>query len=380
MRVLGDQGLIAPWGVVSVLLGALAVGLLLWALAARERRTAALFKEQLKLEFSQLSAEFLGQRAEQLKAESESQLGYLLSPLREQLHGFQALLRDNQQAGLAQHVNLKAELHHLRALNQQLSSDANSLVRALRGDTKTQGNWGEAQLERLLESSGLHKGVHFATQVSVQVEGARAQPDVLIHLPHGRDVVIDAKVSLSAYARHCEQQPGALKDHLISLRTHITGLAARAYERLPGVRSLDFVLLFVPIEGALIDALRADPELSDFAQQRQVVLCSNTTLLLMLKTISSLWRIDQQNNNAEEIARQAGLLYDKFAALYADLGRIEQQLTATKNSFSEVLGQIKDGRGNLLSRAENLKQLGARTTKKLKDANASRHPIDPESP
>jgi len=376
VRVLGRESLILALLIAAALLGVAVIVLLL----ARARRAQAdQLKVELKNEFERLAQDIFERTSQRFQTQNDAQLQTMLVPLREQLAGFQALLRDSSSARQSQHIDLKAELHHMRALNSQLGQDTAQLTRALRGDSKAQGNWGELQLERLLESAGLSRGVHFETQVSVASEDARFQPDVIVRLPLQRDVVIDAKVSLSAYARFCSGDSAALKDHLGSLRAHIQGLAARAYERLPGVRSLDFVLLYVPIEGALTDALRADPELADYALRRNIVLSSTTTLLLMLKTVASLWRIEQQNQNAEEIARQAGQLYDKFASLYGDLKRVEQQLNGTQQTFALVFNKLKDGQGSLVSRTENLKRLGAKTAKSLPAADEQGHQSDAQS-
>lgn len=261
-------------------------------------------------------------------------------------------------------------MERLQQLNQRLGDEATNLTRALKGQ-KTQGNWGELVLERVLEHAGLEKGREYHTQVSLKgAGGERFQPDVLIRLPGDRQVIVDAKVSLSAYQQYVAAvdepiRQQALKQHLISLRSHLKGLSGKDYQRLEGLHSLDFVLLFVPIEAAFAAALQAEPDLFQEAFEQQVVIVSPTTLLATLRVIDSLWRQERQGQNAREIAERAGQLYDKFVAFVADLDEMGSRLQQLDKAYASARNKLVDGRGNLIGRVENLKLLGARASKSL---------------
>jgi DNA recombination protein RmuC len=266
---------------------------------------------------------------------------------------------------------LKEKLGELEKLNERLHQDASDLSRALTSNVKAQGNWGEQQLERLLELAGLQKGREYSTQYSVTTEGGqRIQPDLVLHLPEGKSIVLDSKVSLTAWTRYQAAQDDAareieLKNHVASLKQHIKGLGEKRYAEIPELNSLDFVLLFVPIESALIAALQADPSLAEYALRNKVALLSPTNFLATMRTVGSVWAVHRQNNNAQEIARRAGLLYDKFAGFVENLQQVGDRLRQAQQSYENAFGQLSTGAGNLLNQATMLKKLGARTSKEI---------------
>jgi DNA recombination protein RmuC len=273
---------------------------------------------------------------------------------------------------------LRNELEALRKLNAQLGTEAGNLTRALKGDSRTQGAWGEMVLERVLEASGLERGRAYETQTTLHDEHhARQRPDVIVHLPEGKDLVIDAKVALTSYERYCSATDDAqraldLGDHVQALRRHVATLAERGYAQLPGLRTLDFVLMFVPVEGAMSEAVRADPELYTYALTRHIALVSPSTLLATLRTVSHLWRMEDRNANAAEIADKAGRMYDAFVKLAEDLRKVRTQMQRTQDLLDESLGRVEGGRGNLVSRSEQLRRLGAKARKRLPPELAER--------
>ncbi|MFM9052747.1 MAG: DNA recombination protein RmuC [Bacteroidota bacterium] len=256
-------------------------------------------------------------------------------------------------------------------LNQRMSQDADNLTRALKGDSKRQGNWGEFILEKILESSGLEKGREYETQVNIASEdGKKYQPDVIVHFPDSKHIVIDSKVSLVAYDAYVNADADAerdryLKEHLVSVRNHIKGLSEKAYEQLPGLASPDFVLLFMPIESSFGAAVKGDQELFQFAWDKRIVLVSPSTLLASLRTIASVWKQDRQARNAQEIARVGGALYDKFKGFMDDLVEVGKKMDASKASYTDAMNKLFEGNGNIIRRVEELKKLGAKTTKEI---------------
>jgi DNA recombination protein RmuC len=344
--------------------------------AAQERE--ALLADKFKLVSSQL----LEQQSVKLTEQNQAQLGTLLSPLREQLGDFRRRVdevydKESRERGL-----LKAEIDGLRNLNRQLSDDAANLTRALQSESHVQGAWGELALERLLEASGLRRGVHYETQTVLRDdEGGSPRPDVIVHLPEKRDLIIDAKVSLTAYSRYCaatdaDERNEQLAAHLSSLRTHVRELAQKRYSSLAGVNSLEFVMMFLPIEAAYIEAVHHDDGLHAFALERQVVIVTTSTLLATLQTVSSLWRFDDRNRNAQEIAERAGKLYDKFVGFVDDLQDANAKLDAAREAMSSALGKLSGGRGNLVGQVEKLRELGAKASKSLPAESIERAQID----
>ena len=280
-------------------------------------------------------------------------------------------MENSHRAGTAQHEVMKAKLGELEQLNERLHEDASNLSKALTSNVKTQGNWGEQQLERLLELSGLQKGKEYSTQFSVTTEGGqRVQPDFVLHLPEGKSIILDSKVSLVAWTRYQatedeEERLLALKEHVLSLKQHIKGLGEKRYAEIPELNSLDFVLMFVPIEAALIGALQAEPELAEYALRNKVALLSPTNFLATMRTVASVWSVHKQNKNAQEIAGRAGLLYDKFAGFVENLQQVGERIRQAQQSYDKAFGQLSTGSGNLLRQTEQLRELGARNTKQL---------------
>lgn len=327
-------------------------------------------RDELRAQFSELATKIFDEREQRFAETSQQRLGQLLDPLKERIQAFEKRVDESYQQEARERFSLGKELERLQQLNQRLGDEATNLTRALKGQ-KTQGNWGELVLERVLEHAGLEKGREYRTQVSLKsASGERYQPDVLVNLPGDRQVIVDAKVSLSAYqqfvaAEDEASRQQALRQHLVSLRSHLKGLSGKDYQRLEGLHSLDFVLLFVPIEAAFATALQAEPDLFQEAFEQQVVIVSPTTLLATLRVIDSLWRQERQGQNAREIAERAGQLYDKFVAFIADLDEMGNRLQQLDKAYSGARNKLVDGRGNLVGRVENLRLLGARASKSL---------------
>jgi DNA recombination protein RmuC len=310
--------------------------------------------------FQNTATKILDERAEKFSEQSQKQVSGLLDPLKEQLKHFRETVD-----------NTNKEIYSLKQLNQQITVDAANLTRALKGDSRTQGAWGELVLERILEASGLTAGRDFEVQTVLKDEdGGRPRPDVIVRLPENKDLVLDAKVSLTAYERFAsaendELRQAALIEHLNSLKRHIDGLSRRDYSSLPGLRTLDFVLLFVPVEAAFIDALRMDDELYRYALEKNIVIVGPSTLLATLRTVAHLWKLEDRSRNADEIAKQAGGLYDQFVMLEQEFGNVGEQIEKAMRSHEAASKRISSGRGNLLGRVENLRKLGANTKKQL---------------
>lgn len=325
---------------------------------------------QLTEQFKNLAQEILEDKSRRFTDQNKTNLEALLNPLREQIGGFQKRVEDVYDKESRDRVSLLKEIHTLRDLNQAIAVDAVNLTNALKGQTRTQGVWGELVLERVLEQSGLQKDREYELQVSMNSDAGRQRPDAIVHLPDGKDVVIDAKVSLTAYERYASAENDAtraqaLREHVASLRAHIRGLGDKNYQLLPGVRSLDFVLLFVPIEPAYMEALRTEPALFTEALERNIGLVNPTTLLTTLRMIQNVWRFEHQSRNAQEIARRAGDLYDKFVGFVLDLERVGNQLDGARTAYDAARNKLVSGRGNLVKRAEDLKALGVEASKSL---------------
>jgi DNA recombination protein RmuC len=315
-------------------------------------------------------------RQDSLQQQHKNSLDSMVTPLREQLKDFRQKIEQVYDTENRERASLITEIRLLKDLSQQVSQDAGNLANALKGDNKAQGNWGEVILERILEQSGLQKGREYDTQVNLRSEdGERRLPDVIVRLPEGRDVVIDAKVSLVDYQRYCDatdeqERERALKGHVQSLRAHVMKLSDKSYQHLEGIRTLDFVMIFMPIEAAFSVAFQYDQHLFGEAFDRGIVIVSPTTLLATLRTIHSIWRYEKQNRNAEKIAQEAGKLFDQFALVGESLDELGKQLQKATQSYDHTLKRFSTGRGNLVSRVEKLKVLGARTSKQLPAAFA----------
>ena len=328
-------------------------------------------EKRLSENFERLAGKIFEDRSEKLSDLNTKQLDALLKPLGEKMNEFRNTVENAHKQETAQHQVMKEKIGDLEKLNERLHDDATNLSRALTTNVKAQGSWGEQQLERLLELSGLQKGKEYSTQYSVITEGGqRVQPDLVLHLPEGKSIVLDSKVSLVAWTRYqsCEndeERTAELKDHIQSLRQHVKNLGEKRYAEIPELNSLDFVLMFVPIESALIAALQADPELTEFALRSKVALLSPTNFLATMRTVASVWSVHKQNRNAQEIASRAGLLYDKFAGFVTNLQQVGDRLRQAQQSYDDAFSQLSTGTGNLLRQTDMLRDLGARSTKQL---------------
>ncbi len=328
---------------------------------------------RLNQQFENLANRIFEQKHQRFEQTSQQQMDALLQPMKEQLGDFRRQIEQAYGSEARQRAELKSEIHLLKQLNRQMSEETLNLTRALKGDNKQQGNWGEVVLARVLSESGLREGHEYELQVSdTDASGRRQQPDVVVHLPDNKDVIIDAKVSLTAYeaffnAEQADSRQQALERHLASLRSHIKGLGNKAYHQLGSIRSLDYVLLFVPIEGAFLAALNADPKLTQLAAQHNVMLVSPTNLLIALRTIHSIWQVEQQNRNAQTIAERAAALYDKLRLFVEELERVGKALQQAQGSYETAMKRLSHGRGNLIKQAEGFRELGV----------AIKKPIDP---
>jgi DNA recombination protein RmuC len=328
-------------------------------------------QKQMQAEFENAASKIFENRSKTFAEQNKTNLDTMLTPFKDQLKDFEKKVEDTYDKESKQRFSLAKEIQQLQKLNQRLSDDAHNLTNALKGQNKTQGNWGEMILERLLEQSGLTKGREYEVQLSMRDEhGKVSRPDVVVHLPENKDVIIDAKVALTAYERYCreddEQKRGAhLERHVSSIRGHVKGLSEKGYDRLHAVRSLDYVLMFVPIEGAFMSAIQYDDALFNDAMQKGIIIVSPTTLLATLRTIHNIWRYEQQNQHAVEIANKAGALYDKFEGFVASLLEVGKKLGDTHDSYEIAYKRLVGGRGNLVNRAEELKRLGAKASKRL---------------
>lgn len=332
-------------------------------------QTLANSLEQMQLQFKNMANAIFEDKSKSFSDLNRQQLDQVLQPLRERLKDFETQVQTTHKESIAQQAGLFNELKNLKELNQQMSTEARNLTRALKGESKTQGNWGEVVLLRILERSGLSINQEYRIQESVATEdGRRLQPDVTILLPEQKYLVIDSKVSLVDYERFVSaeeevEQQAALKRHLYSMRKHVQSLSGKAYDQLYGAGSPDFVLLFVPIEPAFIVAVQQDPELFNEAFDKNIVIVSTSTLLATLRTIASIWRQENQNRNAQEIARQAGSLYDKFTAFAEDLRTVGSQIELAGKTHESAMNKLVLGKDNLVRKAERLRELGAKTTK-----------------
>jgi DNA recombination protein RmuC len=344
----------------------------------QERRN---FAEQLALlqnarvdltrEFENLAGKIFEAKQQQFQANSKSLLDTTLEPLKTQLTEFRKKVEDVYDKESAERNRLAGQVLELQKQAQKIGEDAVNLAQALKGNSKTQGNWGEVVLERLLEESGLQKGREYDTQVNAtNADGGRLMPDVIVHLPENKDIVIDAKCSLVDYERYCstdndDERKQYLANHIQSLRNHIKSLSIKDYEKLEGIKSLDFVFIFIPIEAAFMIALQEDPRLYREAYDRHIILVSPTTLLATLRTVENIWRYEKQNKNAERIAKEAGSLHDQFVLLLESLDSIGNYLHKTQEAYSKARERLQTGRGNLVKKVDDIRRLGAKTKKSI---------------
>ncbi len=332
-------------------------------------------REETKAQFQQLAASILTQHSETFTKQNKEQVETLLGPLRERIAEFEKGLGEARTETVKERATLAEQIKALMATNDTMRSETRGLAEALRGQSQTQGAWGEMVLATILENSGLREGEEYTLQETASsAEGRRLRADVVVNLPggEGRRIVIDAKVSLTAFDQYVnaaddEAREVARRAHLASLRGHMTTLGSKAYHDAIG-EGLDYVILFVPIEGALAVALQTDPALTHFAAQNNVAIATPTTLMMALRTVANVWKVERRNRSAEEIAKRAGLMYDKLVGFVEDFQKIGTQLDATRRTYDGALGKLKEGGGNLLRQAEMVRELGARTNKALPPA------------
>lgn len=328
-------------------------------------------KAVLSDQFKNLANEILEEKSRRFAEQNQQNLDTLLKPLQEKLTDFRKQVDETYQSEARERFALKQEVEKLAGLNLRMTDETRALTNALKGESKTQGDWGELVLETILENSGLRKGEEYVVQDTQTIsDGSRLQPDVVIRLPESKHLVIDSKVSITAYTRYMQSDDESVKiselnSHVLSIKQHIQGLSAKNYQDLYGVGSIDFVLMFIPIEPAFLAAMRHAPEIYQDALKKNIVIVCPSTLLATVRTVAHLWRQEQQNRNAQEIARQCASLYDKFVGFVEDLEKVGQRLEQAQISYSDAVGKLKTGRGNLIRTAENVKKLGVKPNKSL---------------
>ena len=328
-------------------------------------------QEKFKLEFENIASKILKQNTLDFSVSNQKSINEVINPLRQKIEEFEKTVSETYQKGLKDQVDLKAEIKNLHELNTRLSEEANNLTRALTSDSKKQGNWGEMVLERLLERSGLSKGVEYLVQESYRNDkGEMIRPDVIIRLPENKHIIIDSKVSLKAYeafigAESEEQKTKFIKAHVESVREHVKELAGKSYQLTEKLDTPDFVLLFMPLESAFSLAIQEQSDLFSFAWERKIVIVSPTTLLATLMTVGSIWKHEKQTRNALEIARQGGRLYDKFVSFLGDLENLGRQIDRVQATYHEAHKKLGSGAGNIIGKVKILQELGAKTSKEI---------------
>ena len=380
-------------GIESVLSGERVKNRELEVTLEEERRTTAeklrlleQNREALKQEFENLANRIFDQKSERFSEQSKNHLSSLLNPFREQLSDFRKRVDDVYTNDTRDREALRGEIKSLQELNRQITEEASNLTKALRGDKKIQGNWGELILEKVLERSGLRKGVEYDTQGSYRdQDGQLLRPDVVVHLPDERHIIIDSKVSLEAYQAYVgaetdELRDQALRAHVEAVRSHIRSLSEKDYSQLHGLHSPDFVLMFMPIEPAFVAAFQYDEKLFADAFERKIVVVTPTTLLATLRTIENIWRYERQSQNARQIADRAGAVYDKLRVFVEHMERLGQQLHTAQGSFDQAMNTLTRGRGNLVSQANRFVELGVRVRKELPKAVMDQAEVDVDAP
>lgn len=337
-------------------------------------------EQRLMQQFENLANRIFEQKNATFKQSSQAGLDALLTPLKEQLDGFKRQINEQYNKEGQERASLKTEIQHLLTLNKQITEEANALTKALKGDNKKQGNWGEIILERVLQESGLREGHEYHVQGQFKDDAGKAfKPDVIVHLPNDKDVIIDSKVSLAAYERYFSSlgdEDGRadihLKEHIASIRQHIKELGAKKYQSLEGIRTLDYVLMFIPVEPAFLLAMEQSPELVKMAFDENVMLVSPTNLLVALRTINHIWQYEYQNQNAEKIATQASKLYDKFHGFVDDMEKIGRNIDTTQKSYLSAVNKLSSGRDNLVRQVERFRELGVQPNKRLSGSIAEK--------
>ncbi len=332
-----------------------------------QQETLLKAKEELTNQFKTLAQEIFEEKGKKFTKQNE----FLLNPFREQLKDFKKKVEDVYDKEAQQRASLKKELETLQTLNKQISQEAINLTNALKGDVKAQGNWGELILERVLEQSGLRKGIEYETQTGFRdSEGNLLKPDVVIHMPEEKDFVVDSKVSLNDYKKYSssndeKERVNFLKAHISSIRNHIADLADKDYTSLKGIRTLDFVLLFIPIEAAFMVAFQNDEKLFSYAFDKRIIIVTPTTLLATLKTIESIWRYERQSQNAQKIVEKASSIYNKFQGFVVDMEKLGKQLNTTNGTYENAMAKLTRGKGNLINQAQQFVDMGVKIKKQI---------------
>lgn len=345
---------------------------------SEQRQQLRELQEQFRNEFKNLANEILEEKSKKFTEQNKEKLDQLLKPLGEKISEFQKRVEETHKEDLKGRSALDQHLKMLQEMNQKMSEEAKNLTKALKGDSKKQGNWGEVILQRILEKSGLRKGSEYETQQSTTLEdGRRLQPDVIVKLPDDKRLIIDSKVSLTAYEKYSstddlDEQSTYLRQHIQSLRGHVKSLNTKSYDQIHGFNSPDFVLMFIPIEPAFGLAMQNAPDLYNEAFEKNIIIVSPTTLLATLATIDNVWKQEYQNRNAMEIASRGGLLYDKFVGFIENLEDVGRRIRQTNESYESAMKQLSTGAGNLVGQAEKLRELGANASKKLPNELADR--------
>jgi DNA recombination protein RmuC len=345
----------------------------LWERNKEQKEEVEKLQEKFTKEFENLANKILEEKTTKFTEQNKENLKNILSPLQDKIQLFEKKVEDTHKESIDYHAALRQQILGLKEMNAQMSKETLNLTKALKGDSKMQGNWGELILERVLEKSGLEKGREYEVQQSFTTEeGNRMFPDVVINLPDGKKMVVDSKVTLTAYERYINEEDDTtkaqhLKEHVIALKRHVDQLSEKNYHDLYQMESPDFVLLFIPIESAFALALNEDTSLYNKAFEKNIVIVTPSTLLATLRTIDSMWTNQKQQENALEIARQAGALYDKFEGFVADLVKVGNKIKDSKTEYDNAMSKLVDGSGNLINRVENLKKMGAKAKKSLPD-------------
>lgn len=343
----------------------------LWERHKEQKSEMSELQEKFTKEFENLANKILEEKSAKFTEQNNENMKSILLPLQDKIQGFEQKVEQTHKESIDYHAALRQQILGLSEMNAQMSKETLNLTKALKGDSKMQGNWGELVLERVLEKSGLEKGREYEVQQSfTNAEGSRVFPDVVINLPDGKKMIVDSKVSLTAYEKWINEESELLKidflkEHVLSIKRHVEQLGSKNYHDLYQIESPDFVLLFIPIEPAFAVALNEDATLYNKAFDRNIVIVTPTTLLATLRTIDSMWANQKQQENAFEIARQAGALYDKFEGFVTDLLRIGNKIKDTKTEYESAMSKLVDGRGNLISSVEKLKKMGAKAKKSL---------------
>jgi DNA recombination protein RmuC len=322
-------------------------------------------------EFENIANRILDEKSQKFTEQNKTNMDVILNPLKDNIKRFEEQVQKAYKSESDERITLKTEIKNLVDLNKQISEEANNLTKALKGENKTQGNWGELILEKVLERSGLVKDQEYRLQYSTSNDdGKRIQPDAVIMLPDNKHIIVDAKVSLIAYEAFVnsvtdDERSVLIKDHLLSVRTHVKSLSEKNYPTSTDFNTPDFVLLFIPIESSFSVAVQADQELFNFAWDKKIVIVSPSTLLATLRTIASVWKQERQTKNAIEIAKQSGALYDKFVGFIEDMDKIGKSIDASRTAYDGAINKLHKGSGNLVKRAQDIEKLGAKTTKQI---------------